>query len=759
MYIKPTYIVILQLFYCNVLTIDPCENYNTCDECIGDPKTNCVWCAKEDWSELRCRSIYHENWCLNHTISPKNSVIKTDDRSFSSDLGKAVQIRPQEYKVKLRIGQEINFNFSYEAAKDYPVDIYFLIDVSLSMADIKSKTANKSENIYFAISNLTSNVFLGLGTFVDKNAIPFNTFYDSTLTYSFKHHLNFTRSYENFKKVLNEVPLGQNYDTPEGGLDALAQVMVCKEELGWRTQSRKIVVLLTDGTYHAAGDGRLAGIVKPYDGKCYMKNNVYSNELSMDYPSVSMIGKLAADEQITVVFAVKNSMQSVYTKLSNSVRNSWSTTYESADMDVILKEIYEEITQSIKLDIRSPYRKKFDINFIPDCLEKRSDECNIKTGQQTNFTGRLKLLDYIEADNFLVDVLIGGVKENLKLNIDVIKKCDCETEVSSIKCNAFGNRRCGICECNPGRYGDKCECTATSSSRMSDNSSCIAPGHTELCSGHGFCHCGSCHCRERYNGRYCECNQNSCTLDTSGAPCNGRGNCLCGVCTCTSSDWYGAACECYKPKTPCITDDGKLCNNRGQCECGECTCEPIAQWDARFYQDKFCRITPCPDCHNRQCNLLESCAKCHHAGTANCSDCNTIIRVNVTQTLGEFNITDGQWNVCYFETNGICYSRFMYRYDDNNYSIEMYVQTDIDCAESYYMFGGMFLIALILIGIATLVAWKLLTDARDRREYELFQKQRAEDMSDTRRNPCFKPPTMTFANPVFRKKSTNQFKL
>ncbi|XP_013181029.1 PREDICTED: integrin beta-PS-like [Papilio xuthus] len=752
MYFKTVFTLILYIiFISTVYTLDLCENHKSCDICIRD-SNNCVWCAEDNWKGYRCKSVFTEDWCPNNRINPTSSIIVIEDKSFSSDLGKTVQIRPQQYNVDLRIGQKINFDFSYDAAKNYPVDIYFLIDVSNSMYEIKRRVADQSKRIFMTLSNLTNNVYLGLGTFVEKNVLPFTSEINSNETaYSFRHQVKLTESYDNFKTVLSKTPLRKNYDEPESALDALAQVMACKEEIGWRTQSRKIVVLLTDASYHVAGDGKAGGIIKPYDGKCYTKNGVYLNEAKMDYPSVGIINKLARDEQIIVVFAVESKVQNRYTKLSHALRHSFSTTYDSSDMDEILKNIYEEITQKIKLEVKSEYIKKLDITFKPDCFTSEENECNVKKGEQINFTGTIKLLDQVPSRKFTIDVLIGGIKEKLTLNMNVINKCNCPTVENSTDCSSFGNRRCGICECYPGRYGGECECTATSTGRRSDNTTCIAPGDTNTCSGHGFCHCGTCNCRDGYNGRFCECNVNSCKMDASGAPCSGHGLCVCGVCTCTSADWIGSDCSCYKPNTPCLVD-GKVCNNRGNCECGSCTCQALEVWDARWYQDKRCSIIPCADCHNRQCDLLRSCARCHHTG-GECSQCHSKIRINVTHTLNDYNINDTNWNICYFDTKNMCYSRFMYRYDNNDYSIEIVVQTDSDCAKSYYMYGGIFLITLIVIGIVTLVAWKLLVDARDKQEYIRFKKQQEEDMSETCVNPSFRPPTMTFNNPAFRRGS------
>lgn len=48
-----------------------------------------------------------------------------------------------------------------------------------------------------------------------------------------------------------------NLDSPEGGLDALMQVMVCNEEIGWRQNARHLIIFSTDASFHVAGDGKV----------------------------------------------------------------------------------------------------------------------------------------------------------------------------------------------------------------------------------------------------------------------------------------------------------------------------------------------------------------------------------------------------------------------------------------------------------------------------------------------------------------------
>ena len=40
------------------------------------------------------------------------------------------------------------------------------------------------------------------------------------------------------------------YDLPEGGFEALVQVMVCANQIGWRKKARHIVILATDDYSH-----------------------------------------------------------------------------------------------------------------------------------------------------------------------------------------------------------------------------------------------------------------------------------------------------------------------------------------------------------------------------------------------------------------------------------------------------------------------------------------------------------------------------
>ena len=53
-----------------------------------------------------------------------------------------VQIYPQEVKVTLRPKNPARFKIQFRQAEDYPVDLYYLMDLSNSMKDDKEKLAD-----------------------------------------------------------------------------------------------------------------------------------------------------------------------------------------------------------------------------------------------------------------------------------------------------------------------------------------------------------------------------------------------------------------------------------------------------------------------------------------------------------------------------------------------------------------------------------------------------------------------------------------
>lgn len=62
---------------------------------------------------------------------------------------------------------------SYTQAEDYPVDLYYLMDLSRSMFDDKEKLSLLGDQLAYTMQQVTSNFTLGFGSFVDKVVMPY----------------------------------------------------------------------------------------------------------------------------------------------------------------------------------------------------------------------------------------------------------------------------------------------------------------------------------------------------------------------------------------------------------------------------------------------------------------------------------------------------------------------------------------------------------------------------------------------------------
>lgn len=96
------------------------------------------------------------------------------DENFS-DNEEPIQIKPQRVKLSLRKGEKFVLNFKYKSTKNYPIDMYYLTDLSHSMKNFTNELGNLARKLSDTMRNLTSKFKLGYGSFIDKSALPFAT--------------------------------------------------------------------------------------------------------------------------------------------------------------------------------------------------------------------------------------------------------------------------------------------------------------------------------------------------------------------------------------------------------------------------------------------------------------------------------------------------------------------------------------------------------------------------------------------------------
>lgn len=120
-----------------------------------------------------------------------------------------------------------------------------------------------------------------------------------------------------------------------------------------------------------------------------------------------------------------------------------------------------------------------------------------------------------------------GFKDRLEVSVDYRCDCGCThlTQANSSSCSSIGTYTCGMCRCEPGYLGARCECQEGESGGDGHQAACREAEGKQVCSGRGECSCSQCLCNEsefgKIYGRFCECDDFSCARH-KGILCSGK---------------------------------------------------------------------------------------------------------------------------------------------------------------------------------------------------------------------------------------------
>ncbi|KPJ15040.1 Integrin beta-PS [Papilio machaon] len=236
-----------------------------------------------------------------------------------------------------------------------------------------------------------------------------------------------------------------------------------------------------------------------------------------------------------------------------------------------------------------------------------------------------------------------------------------------------------------------------------------------------------------------------------GELCSGRehGECVCGKCAC-KPDYTGPACQCPLDETPCLAPNGKSCSGHGHCVCGQCVCDVD---EDRHYTGIYCEKSPALP---RKCLDFQECVLCqvHKRGRLynpdepkECGKCDLepVIeegRIEANQTLNE--------NLCNYYDDDHCLYVYVYSYNETEH-LHIRAQKEKVCPKKVSILGIVLgvIAAIVLVGLALLMLWKMVTTIHDRREFARFEKERMMAKWDTGENPIYKQATSTFKNPTY----------
>lgn len=158
---------------------NPCLSRETCSACIIS-NGQCAWCRQDGYTHPRCDlpSKHEQNNCHSSQIyNPRHEITRQIDEELTinktNNEEDAIQIKPQRVHLKIRPNSPYTLKVQFRQAVDYPVDLYYLMDLSKSMEDDKVKLAELGNLLANEMQKITTNFRLGFGSFVDKVVMPY----------------------------------------------------------------------------------------------------------------------------------------------------------------------------------------------------------------------------------------------------------------------------------------------------------------------------------------------------------------------------------------------------------------------------------------------------------------------------------------------------------------------------------------------------------------------------------------------------------
>ncbi|XP_053948571.1 integrin beta-PS-like [Anastrepha ludens] len=760
-----------------------CNNKNSCHECIQT--ANCAWCTTPNYRENRCFHYGLDSSCPKESIFfPKTSYAFIRNRPLTSESTTAhnakaarnntreiVQLRPQRMSLRLRANEVYTTQLTYSRADDYPVDLYYLMDLSDSMRDDKSKLSALGNSLAETMSNITSNFRLGFGSFIDKVRMPFTAVSKSFCAkkYSYRNVMPLSNNTYRFASQVENAVIGANIDSPEGGLDAMMQAIVCRKEIGWREKARHLLVFSTDANFHSAGDGKLAGLIKPNDAKCHLDGKgYYTHAEILDYPSVGAIRHQIKENSINVIFAVTNTQFDRYRLLSNQIEGSSCAklTKDSSNVVNIVREQYQQISSTIQILDNATHHVK--VSYYSTCgtdgAARPTSKCDgVRIGDKITFTVNISIQS-CPADprdwQQIIQIYPVGINESLIIDLEMLCGCECESQklTLSAECSSHGSLVCGVCVCDEKYIGAQCECSSANVQANNGNSHFCHDNSTFIdCSGRGICSCGICQCDQRSNaeevisGRYCQCDNFSCERYERKI-CSGaeHGTCECGKCDCKPG-WTGPACECQVSTESCRPPDGgEICSGKGTCECGVCKCQTTAQGR---YSGQYCEM--CPTCSSR-CSEIKHCVQCQLYDMGKLKDkmdcANNCSNVKTTalekDVFEKYELVKGEKKCVFYDDE---YCKFSFIFQEMDGTDEVRALKERECLSKVALLGilGGVAGAILGVGLATLLLWKAITTIQDHREYQRFEEEQLKAKWNSDHNPLYKQAISTFKNPLY----------
>lgn len=192
-----------------------------------------------------------------------------------------------------------------------PLDVVLLQDLSGSFSDDIVTVRSLAPNLVNTLASYQPDSRFGVSSFVDKPISPFGSSYGD---YVYRTDQALTSDIALFQSTLDGLTIRNGDDGPEAQLEALLQLARRSEEVGYRSDAVKVVVLTTDANYHVAGD---FSTVPANDGDAEMEGTPEGT--GEDYPTVAQVRAALLAENIVPIFAVTSGNETTYQALVTQI--------------------------------------------------------------------------------------------------------------------------------------------------------------------------------------------------------------------------------------------------------------------------------------------------------------------------------------------------------------------------------------------------------------------------------------------------------
>ncbi|XP_065804280.1 integrin beta-8 isoform X2 [Labrus bergylta] len=644
----------------------------------------------------------------------------------------STQVSPRDISINLRPGLEASIIVAVQQLERYPVDLYYLVDVSASMQENLDHLKTVGVALSLRMTEHSSDLWLGFGSFVDKPVSPYINVHPSKINnpcsdyeircrpaHGYHHVLSMTKNMSEFTRVIKRQRISGNMDTPEGGLDAMLQAAVCKKAVGWRPEAKRLLLLMTDQPSHLALDSRLAGIVTPNDGLCHLENNVYTESTRMDHPSVGQLSDKLLENHIYSLFAVEKQQYQWYEELVRLLPGSYLGKlglFQAPNLIELVVDAYKrllsEVAVSVSVEDKAVSRYWVSVSPIcPDGATANNQSClGVQPNQTVYFNITIGLYSCpadVEEEEVTVVIRPVGYNESTVVRIQATCGCSCG---QTKRCNDDSQSACSGAQ-DGLNQAQQLDHGPIKNSNRDSNWKCRAEGSDVDCSGRGVCECGRCVCEPSrlgtVYGKYCEKDDYSCTYG-GGLLCGGRGVCVSGECVCEDG-WTGESCGCPVSTATCQSANGLICSGQGRCVCGVCVCDYLQ------HSGDFCERSLA---HQSTCQSYWNCVDCHvsHSFTQQeAGHCNN----SCSHSVGYMDNKSGKQREdpgvqCLYISKHRC--RYQFLTSSQSGQTQLYINTRPECASSGRLVGTFLSVCAltVLCGLVVVAVSRLLLQTRGR---------------------------------------------